>query len=77
MKSLRSPEHRAVVSVIAASRREAKLTQDPLAARLGWHPSRIAGIESRERRVDVAEFIRIAEALDMEPTALSARVLRW
>ncbi len=54
-----------------------RLTQDQLAARIGWHRSRIAKIESGERRVDVAEFIRIAEALAMEPAALLARVLRW
>ncbi len=69
--------HRAVVTVVAASRREAKLTQDELAARLGWHRSRMARIESGERRIDVAEFITIAEALQIEPAALLARVLRW
>lgn len=76
MKSLHSPGHRAVVTVIAASRREAGLTQDQFALHLGWHRSRIARIESGERRVDVPEFIRIAEALQIEPAALLARVLR-
>ena len=59
-KSLRSHWHRAVVTVVAASRREANLTQEQLADRIGWHRSKIAKIESGERRLDVAEFIIIA-----------------
>lgn len=76
-KSLRSPGHRAVVAVIVASRHEAKLTQEDLADRLGWHRTRIAKIESGERRIDVPEFIVIADALQIPPELLFARVLRW
>jgi len=76
-KSLRSPGHRAVVTVIAASRREAQFTQEQLADALGWHRSRIAKIESGERRVDVPEFIVIATALNLDPKQLLARVLTW
>jgi len=66
-----------VVTVITASRREANLTQEQLAARLGWHRSTIAKIEAGERRLDVAEFITIATALKIEPAALFSRVLSW
>ena len=76
-KSLRTIEHRAVVTVIAASRREAHVSQDDLAKRLGWHRSRIAKIECGERRVDVPEFITIARALSLDPELLLGRVLRW
>jgi transcriptional regulator with XRE-family HTH domain len=76
-KSLRSKWHRAVVTVITASRREANMTQDDLAGRLGWHRSTIAKIEAGERRLDVAEFISIAGALKVEPEVLFGRVLRW
>jgi transcriptional regulator with XRE-family HTH domain len=76
-KSLRSPLHRAVVTVIVASRREAKLTQEDLARHLGWHRSRIAKIESGERRIDVPEFIAIGQALGITPEQLLARVLGW
>ncbi len=75
MKSLRSKWHRAVVTVIAASRLEADLTQEQIAARIGWHRSKIAKIEAGERRLDVAEFITIAGALKMEPATLLSRVL--
>jgi transcriptional regulator with XRE-family HTH domain len=76
-KSLRSKWHRAVVTVLAASRRDANMTQEDLALRLGWHRTRIAKIESGERRIDVPEFINIANALNISPESLLARVLRW
>ena len=76
-KSLRSKWHRAVVTVLAASRRDANMTQEDLALRLGWHRTRIAKIESGERRIDVPEFINIANALNIAPETLLARVLRW
>ncbi len=67
----------AVATVLAASRREAGLSQDDLALRLGWHRTRIAKVESGVRRVDVAEFIAIANALNIPPPQLLARVLNW
>ena len=76
-KSLRSKWHRAVVTVIAASRREANMTQEDLAKRLGWHRSTLAKIEAGERRIDVPEFISVATALKVEPDVLFGRVLRW
>jgi transcriptional regulator with XRE-family HTH domain len=53
------------------------MTQEDLALRLGWHRTRIAKIESGERRIDVPEFINIANALNIAPETLLARVLRW
>jgi transcriptional regulator with XRE-family HTH domain len=77
MKSLRSTWHRSVVTVIIASRHDAKLTQVQLAAKLDWHTSKISKIESYERRIDVAEFIYIANALHIDPTELLTRALNW
>jgi transcriptional regulator with XRE-family HTH domain len=53
------------------------MTQEVLADHLGWHRSRIAKIESGERRIDVAEFISIAKAMKVDPETLFGRVLRW
>jgi transcriptional regulator with XRE-family HTH domain len=75
-KSLRSKEHLAVVTVIAASRREANMRQEDLADCLDWHRSKIAKIELGKRRIDVAEFITIAQALSLDPEQLLGRVLR-
>lgn len=67
---------RAIVSAIASARREAKLSQRQLARKLGVPPNWIQRIESLQRRVDVAEFIAIARAVNVEPGALLKRVLR-
>jgi transcriptional regulator with XRE-family HTH domain len=67
---------RAIVSAIADARRAADLSQRQLSVKLGAPPNWIQRIESLERRVDVAEFIAIARAVNVEPTALLARVLK-
>jgi transcriptional regulator with XRE-family HTH domain len=50
-------------------RRQANLTQVQLAEKLGegWHQSTIASIESGARKVDLLEFLKIAEALAFDP----------
>ena len=66
---------RAIASAIASARREARYSQRELAGKLGssnW----IQRIESLERRVEVAEFIAIARALNIDPLALLSRVLK-
>lgn len=67
---------RAIASAIATARRQAQLSQRQLAGRLGCPPNWIQRVESLERRVDVAEFIAIARALDVSPVSLLSRVLR-
>ena len=59
-----------------AARRHARLSQRQLARRLKVPPNWIQRIESLERRVDVAEFIAIARAVDVDPVSLLSRVLR-
>jgi transcriptional regulator with XRE-family HTH domain len=66
---------RAVASAIATARRSARVSQRQLARKLGVPSNWIQRIESLERRVDVAEFIAIARALEVEPQWLLSRVL--
>lgn len=68
--------HRAIASAIATARRHARVSQRELARKLKVPPNWIQRIESLERRVDVAEFIAIARALDINPMTLLSRVLR-
>jgi transcriptional regulator with XRE-family HTH domain len=68
--------HRAIASAIGTARRQAQLSQRQLARKLGVPPNWIQRIESLERRVDVAEFIAIARALDVDPPSLLSRVLK-
>ena len=68
--------HRAIASAIATARRQAQFSQRQLAGKLGVPPNWIQRIESLERRVDVAEFIAIARALEVDPLSLLSRVLK-
>ncbi|MBM0104045.1 helix-turn-helix transcriptional regulator [Steroidobacter sp. S1-65] len=66
MKSLRSPAHVRLLEVLLAAREKAGLTQQQLADRLGKPQSFISKYEGGERRIDVIEFIAIADALEMD-----------
>ena len=76
-KAQRERWHRAAVTVLAASRRDAEIGQEALAGRLGWSRSKVAKIEAGERRIELPDFILIARALDIDPETLFRRVLRW
>jgi len=60
---------RALVGLIAA-RKKAGVTQSELAAGLGRPQSFVAKYESRERRLDVAEYVGIARKLGADPYKL-------
>jgi hypothetical protein len=45
----------------------ARFALPEFASHIGWYRSKIAKIESGERRIDVAEFITIADTLKIEP----------
>ena len=72
-----SPDYKALMAVILASRREAGLTQRELGERLDKPHTYIAKIESGERRLDVVEFVELAEALQIKPRVLLERFLEW
>ena len=59
----------AVLRILLVERRkQAKLTQTQLAKKLGWEQSTISMLESGQRRVEVVEFMAMADALDFDPT---------
>ena len=62
---------------IAATRKELGVSQDDLAKKLGWDRTKISKTESNTRRLDMVEFIQIAEALSINPLLLLQRVLMW
>lgn len=67
---------RAIASAIASARRRAKVSQRELSQKLGVPTNWIQRIESLERRLDVAEFIAIAQTLGVDPLHLLGRVLK-
>lgn len=68
---------RAAATVIAASRRDAGLTQTQLAEAMGVKRSVIARLEAGERPLRFAEFMVLARVFKLTPEALLARVLKW
>jgi transcriptional regulator with XRE-family HTH domain len=68
---------RAVVAVLAATRRDKDMSQETLAERLGVSRDVIANIEAGRRRVEVSDLILIGRALDVDPEVLFRRVMRW
>lgn len=76
-KSLRSRRHRALITVLVASRREAGLTQRELADRMKRTQSMVAQVESGQRQVYVSEFFEFAAALKVDPQELFRRVTQW
>jgi transcriptional regulator with XRE-family HTH domain len=56
--------------LLAERRKQAKLTQTQLADRLGWDQSTISMIESGQRKVDVVEFMMLAQALGFDPAEM-------
>jgi transcriptional regulator with XRE-family HTH domain len=69
-----SPEYRAAIDVVVQARKAAKLSQREVARRLGKPPSFINKIELLERRLDVLEFLLIAEAIGVDAGELMGAV---
>ena len=65
-----SPIYRTMIEFIASAREESGISQRELARRVGKPPSFINKIELLERRIDLLEFIAIAEALGRKPDEL-------
>ena len=74
-KSIRSPQHQALLDLLVTVRKEAKLTQAIVAERLGRPQSYMAKVENGERRLDVVEFVALVGALGDEPREVFARFL--
>lgn len=72
--NLYSEEYATFVGVLRAAREDAGLTQVQLAERLKRPQSFVSKSERRERRVDVVEFLEIADALRVDPADLLERV---
>jgi transcriptional regulator with XRE-family HTH domain len=56
-----------LIELLIAKREEAGLTQAVLAKRLGEYQSFVARLESGQRRVDVVEFLKMADVLGFDP----------
>ncbi|WP_095201996.1 helix-turn-helix domain-containing protein [Mesorhizobium carmichaelinearum] len=69
--TLGTNRHKALIALLIEKREAAGLTQVELATRLGQYQSFVARLESGQRRVDVVEFINLAEILGFNaPSAI-------
>lgn len=66
-KTLGSPRQRALIEFLISRREAAGLTQADLAKQLGEYQSFVARLESGQRRIDVVEFLALADALKFDP----------
>jgi transcriptional regulator with XRE-family HTH domain len=69
-----SPDYRAVIGALKDARLELEISQRELARRLGKPPSFVNKIEQLERRLDILEFIAIAEAMGLKANTLLERL---
>mgnify|MGYP001126793748 CR=1 FL=1 len=67
---MRGALHDRIVARLVAERRLRRLTQAQLAQRLGRSTSFVFRYESGARYLDVAEFITITRALEIDPCEL-------
>ena len=68
MKTIFDPNYRKLVGWLIAERKYKKLSQPELAKRLSLPShSYISKIETFERKLDVMEYVRICEVLEVDP----------
>jgi transcriptional regulator with XRE-family HTH domain len=58
------------VRLLVRARKEAGLTQDQLAQRIGQRQTFVSKLELGERRLDVAEFMQVSRAIGADPYKL-------
>lgn len=75
-KSLKSAEYARLIAFLVAARHKAGVRQQALAKKLRKPQSFVAKYEGGERRLDVIEFIVVAEALGADPIKLLRRFLQ-
>lgn len=73
--SLRTAENDILIQLLREARAEAKVSQEELSRRMGQSITYIVKIERGTRRLDVVEFMRLAECLGILPEELFTRFL--
>jgi transcriptional regulator with XRE-family HTH domain len=66
-RTLQSPRHSALRALLIEKRKKAGLTQAEVAKKLGRYQSYVATLESGQRRIDVVEFLDLADAIGFDP----------
>lgn len=67
-------KHKIVGTALAEIRKRQNVTQVELAQRLAKPQSFVSSYESGQRRIDLLELVRVAEALNLRPLDLVAEI---
>jgi ribosome-binding protein aMBF1 (putative translation factor) len=62
---------------IQGSRRDKGLNQETAAERMGWSLDILSNVEAGRRDITVAEFIVLAQQMDVDPVVMFRRVMNW
>ncbi len=73
--SLRDDLYGRIISALVVERLERNLSQTVLAERLKRPQSFVSKYEHRERTLDVAEFVEVAQAIGTDPVLLLAKAI--
>ena len=74
MKSVQTDQYREFRELMIAARKAVGLTQTELAKQLGKPQSYVSKYERGKRRLDVVEFLTLADLLHFDPHACIARL---
>ena len=74
-KTLRSVRHDVLIGLLVERRKRAGLTQTDVAKRLRQYQSYVARVESGQRRIDVVEFLELADAIGFDPAEVIRRLV--
>ena len=69
-RAIEDRRYRDAINALRAARTRSHLTQAQLAAKLGKRQQFVSKYESGERRLDVIEFMDVANALGLAPQTL-------
>ncbi|MEH1849488.1 MAG: helix-turn-helix transcriptional regulator [Nostoc sp.] len=76
-KSVFSEEYNRFRQLLIEARKAAKLTQAELSAKLKLPQSYVSKYERGERRLDVIEFLQVAQVLEIDPLAFIEELLKY
>jgi transcriptional regulator with XRE-family HTH domain len=73
-RSLLNAKRRRLQALLVTARKQAGLTQVELAAKLRKPQSYVSKYENGERRLDLVEFLEVAELLNISPTSFLKQI---
>ncbi|MEH2450108.1 helix-turn-helix domain-containing protein [Nostoc sp.] len=76
-KSVFSEEYNRFRQLLIEARKAAKLTQAELSAKLELPQSYVSKYERGERRLDLIEFLQVAQVLEIDPLAFIEELLKY